>query len=425
MTENKHLLVVEDEGIIAMHIENTLTNAGYTVTLAGSAEEALQKASERLPVLALLDIMLAGDKDGVWTAAALTERFDIPIVFLTGHADEKTVERAKATRPYGYVLKPFHERQLVTTVELAIQRHAREAMMQARGLSFSSILETLSEAVVLVDGQGMVQSVNAAAVRLAGCAPQAAVGLGIADLPCWGGSAQQEKVRLATAAALRDNQLVVLSELVVEAPNGDGGGYRGDRIVPLHDEQHQVVGAALIFQSAHPGASSSSNGGLPPGMSPATPQGAGHLPDPLTGLPTRAEAEIFLAGVQGDRCVFAAPLRIERFSFLNQRFSKSLADAVLQYYAVFLAQEISPDDRLYRWSGPCFVVMVEEHTSLPSARRYVSGFASTRLEQAFHHQGRSSVLFVTANWTVIPVCPQDSPKGVVAKIDDFLSSCPE
>ena len=417
MTENKHVLVVEDEGIIAMHIANTLTSFGYTVSQASSAEEAIQKAGEHRPALALLDIMLAGSKDGVWTAEELSKRFGIPIVYLTGHADEKTVERAKATQPFGYILKPFHERQLATTVELAIRRHEHETKAPKTRPSFSEVLESLSDAVILVDGHGRVQSVNPEAARLLGCSAVATIGVEVARLPGWQGSAQAEQVQLAVATALRTSGLVCLSDLIIQTTDSGGSGFRGDRVVPLLDEQQQVAGAAMVF---HPVA------GPPPDGQPAMPSKSEAAPDHVTGLPSRTEAEAFVsAAVREGRSVFVAPFKVERFNFLHQRFGRSLAESVLQYYGVYLSQELAPGDHLFRWTGPCFVIVMEGRTSLQDALKHVARFASVRLEQVFDVQERSAVLVISAGWTVMPVLPSETGKIVAVKIDEFLLTRPD
>ena len=230
------------------------------------------------------------------------------------------------------------------------------------------------------------------------------------------------------ADALRDDQVVGLSEIRLHPAAAEGGDYRGDRMVPLYDQQHHVVGAAVIFHpvtgegpgdGAH--AHTSPDTGLLPDRLP--PRAMEAASDAVTGLPSRAEAEVFVTkAVNGGNCVFVAPLKVERFDFLHQRFGKSLADTVLQYYGVFLAQELSPGDYLFRWTGPCFVVVMQERTSLQDARRNVARFASVRLEQLFDLQDRSAVLFISASWTVIPVLPGESGAVAAAKIDEFLSS---
>ena len=118
------VLVVEDEGIIAADIQDRLTALGYEVPLTvSSGEEALEKIPTFLPDVVLMDIMLKGEIDGIDAAAQIRERHNIPVIFLTAHADQSTVNRAKLTEPFAYILKPFEERELHTALEMTLHRH--------------------------------------------------------------------------------------------------------------------------------------------------------------------------------------------------------------------------------------------------------------------------------------------------------------
>lgn len=121
------ILIVEDEGIVAADIEERLIHLGYEVTATvSSGEEAIQKIPLLTPDLVLMDIILQGEKDGIETATEIRERFEIPVVFLTAHADEGTLKRAKVAEPFAYILKPFEEKELQTAVEMALYKHKME-----------------------------------------------------------------------------------------------------------------------------------------------------------------------------------------------------------------------------------------------------------------------------------------------------------
>jgi CheY-like chemotaxis protein len=118
------ILVVEDEKIIAKDIANVLKKFGYAVpAIASSGEEAVRRLEEMPVDLVLMDIVLKGDIDGIEAAKRITERFNIPVVHLTAYADEDTLSRVKETRPFGYIIKPFKERELYTTIEIALHNH--------------------------------------------------------------------------------------------------------------------------------------------------------------------------------------------------------------------------------------------------------------------------------------------------------------
>ena len=124
---NAQILVVEDEYIVAKDIQNSLEKLGYTVpAIAASGEEAINKIREIQPSLVLMDIVLKGTMDGVETANQIRTKFDIPIIYLTAYSDEKTLQRAKITEPFGYLLKPFEERELYSTIEMALYKQEME-----------------------------------------------------------------------------------------------------------------------------------------------------------------------------------------------------------------------------------------------------------------------------------------------------------
>ncbi len=118
------ILVVEDERIAAEDIRRSLKDSGYTVSVVSSGEEALKKVGE--VDLVLMDIILKGTLDGIRTAQIIHSQAGIPVVFLTAHADEKTLREAKTAGPYGYLVKPFEDRELHATIEMALYRHEME-----------------------------------------------------------------------------------------------------------------------------------------------------------------------------------------------------------------------------------------------------------------------------------------------------------
>ena len=120
----KRILIVEDEVIIARDIENKLKGLGYkTLPIVCSGEEAVERAGEFRPDLVLMDIVLNGEIDGIEASDRIGKLFNIPVVYLTAYADEMTLERAKVTDPFGYMIKPFGEKELHSTVEMAIYKH--------------------------------------------------------------------------------------------------------------------------------------------------------------------------------------------------------------------------------------------------------------------------------------------------------------
>lgn len=136
------ILIVEDEGIVARYIADRLERLGYYVpTTVSSGTEAITAAKTEKPDLILMDIMIEGELDGVDTANIIRDKFGIPIIFLTAYSDSKTLSRAKVTSPYGYILKPFNERELHITIEIALEKRKMERKLEESQNRFKQIVE--------------------------------------------------------------------------------------------------------------------------------------------------------------------------------------------------------------------------------------------------------------------------------------------
>ena len=126
-----NILVIEDESIVRKDIERSLQKLGYNVSgSADTGEKAIALARELKPDLALMDIMLKGDMTGIEAAAEIKKENDIPVIFLTAYADESTLAKAKITEPHGYILKPFKEVDIQTSIEIAIHKHGKESELK-------------------------------------------------------------------------------------------------------------------------------------------------------------------------------------------------------------------------------------------------------------------------------------------------------
>ena len=129
---NARIMLVEDERIVALHLQQQLTKFDYEVVgNVASGERALQVVEERRPDLILMDIHIEGPLDGIATAARIPEDYHIPVIYLTAYSEEATLERARATKPYGYLLKPFSERELHATIQMVLERCNTEKKLRA------------------------------------------------------------------------------------------------------------------------------------------------------------------------------------------------------------------------------------------------------------------------------------------------------
>lgn len=189
MDDNKpcRVLVVEDEGLIAHDISTRLTAMGHEVVgNASTAEEALEMAAEA--DLVLMDIRIDGPVDGVEAAARIRERYRVPVVFLTAHADRPTLERAKVTGAFAYLVKPIAHASLNTAIEIALYKHRTERKLEEREALLRTTLSSVGDAVVVTDDRSRVLMLNAAAEILTGWKQDEAEGkpvlrvLGLVDI---------------------------------------------------------------------------------------------------------------------------------------------------------------------------------------------------------------------------------------------------
>ena len=159
--ESPSIFIVEDEAIVADDIRETLRGLGYSVAgTAKSGESALEKIAESRPNLVLMDIHIAGKMDGIETAAVVHTTWNIPVVFLTAYADNALLERAKKTEPYGYLIKPYDDRGLQSTIEMALYKYRADERVRDNEALVRSLLNLNSEPVFILDRDTRVLASN-------------------------------------------------------------------------------------------------------------------------------------------------------------------------------------------------------------------------------------------------------------------------
>lgn len=163
------ILVVEDEAITALNMEEILQRLGYeVVATCATGEEAIEQAQTRCPDLILMDIMLAGDMDGIEAANWIRSHCGLPVIYLTDYADDEIIKRAKITHPFGYLVKPVQSQELKTVIEMALYRIQIEGELALSKANFHSIVQKNNDGILLVDGNGQIVFANPAACTLFG-----------------------------------------------------------------------------------------------------------------------------------------------------------------------------------------------------------------------------------------------------------------
>src|SRR6056297_2834084 len=161
--------IVEDEGVVALDIRRHLESFGYKVVGShASGEEAISQFKTEAPNLVLMDIRLQGKMDGIEAARIIREQFRVPVIILTAYADEKTIERAKFIEPFGYIIKPFEERELRTNIEMALFRHKLESQLQESEERYRRLFEEDVSADFVADAQVVFLACNRSFVKYFG-----------------------------------------------------------------------------------------------------------------------------------------------------------------------------------------------------------------------------------------------------------------
>lgn len=163
------ILIVEDEALVARDLVNMIKSLGYEVTdLVQNGEAVAQSVEKNRPDLAIMDIVLKGRLDGIEAAAILWEKYSIPVIYITSFADDLTFERAKLTEPFGYLIKPYEERELELTIEIALYKARRQQLVKEREKWLSTILKGIDDGIIVTDNRGKVTFINPSAQKITG-----------------------------------------------------------------------------------------------------------------------------------------------------------------------------------------------------------------------------------------------------------------
>ena len=198
------IVIVEDEHITAEDLAEILKGLGYEVSaVVSSGADAIREVETNPPDLVLMDIRIKGDMDGAETARILRERFDVPVVYLTAHADRDILERAKHSRPMGYIVKPFHESELHASVEIALSKHRQDRQALGRERHVTDVISALPMAIISVDQDENILMVNRTAAELTGWSNEEAIGTPVNEVFRVADSATGKVVELPVNRALQ------------------------------------------------------------------------------------------------------------------------------------------------------------------------------------------------------------------------------
>ncbi len=243
------VLVCEDERIVAREIQDRLIKLGYTVTaIVSSGEQAIQKAAELAPDLVLMDIRIKGDMDGIETTREIQNAFDIPVIYLTAYADENTLERAKITEPFGYILKPFKEKELHATIEIALSKHRMERKLKEREQWLTTVLKSIGDAVISSDINGKVTFMNFVAEALTGWKQEEVLGRDATEIFTIVNEQTRFLIENPLTKVLQSGVVLALPEQAILIARNGTEIVIDDTTSPLKDDKGNITGAVWVFR---------------------------------------------------------------------------------------------------------------------------------------------------------------------------------
>jgi PAS domain S-box-containing protein len=248
MTDAK-ILIVEDEAIVAKDLQYRLNKFGYTVPeIASSGEEAINKALQISPDLVLMDIRLKGKMDGIEAAQEIYRRLNIPVIYLTAYADDNTLERAKITEPFGYLIKPFKEKELQTNIEITLIKHRLERQLKANQKWLDALLKSISDGVIASDLQELVTFMNPVAENLTGWKQEEAYGRNSSEIFNIANAETHHPIENPMVKVLQNGTIfslppetILITKDGIEIPIDDTAS-------PIKDDKDEITGAVLVFR---------------------------------------------------------------------------------------------------------------------------------------------------------------------------------
>ena len=247
--KRKTALIVEDEKVIAMDLHSILSSSGFsTVQIVESGKDAIEAVKNSPPDIILMDIVLDGLMDGIDAAKIILEQFDIPIIFLTAYSDEKMVQRAKQIGAYGYILKPFDERDVLTAIEMGLYKHTVETSVKEQQRWLETTLRSIGDAVIATDKKGIIKFINIIAEQLTGWKQENAIGKKLEEVLI---ILDEHTGKLLPNLAAKDmHDRIALNKTnptVLVAKNGDQTFIEGSA-APIFDRSKKITGMVFTFR---------------------------------------------------------------------------------------------------------------------------------------------------------------------------------
>jgi diguanylate cyclase (GGDEF)-like protein/PAS domain S-box-containing protein len=402
------ILVVEDESLVAWNVKNMLINLGYEVAgVVSTGEKALQKAEETGPHLVLMDIVLKGTTDGITTAGKIMTDFGIPVVYLTAYADETTLQRAKVTKPFGYLLKPFDEKELQSTIEMALYKSQMEKVLSERERWLSTVLRSIGDAVMATDHEGRVTFMNPVAEELTGRSQEESIREPLNAVLALRSEGANTPIKIRVKEIIRLGHWPLPQQSYLRAKNG------GEVPIDLNaafirDEKEEATGIVLVFRDITERKQHEEKLNFLA------------IHDSLTGLPNRAlfNDHLALAISNARRTrhrVVLMMLDLDRFKKVNDSMGHDVGDRLLRAVGERLLLLRRQGDTVARLSGDEFMLLCPDVPE-PEAATEIALRMLASFEEDFSVGGSRIHITASIGLSLYPDDGRD-PEDLIKKAD--------
>jgi len=243
------VLIVEDEKTVARNLHAMLTSFGYSdVEVVTSGLQAIDSVKAFPPDIILMDIILEGEMDGIDAAQNILQQCDVPIIFLSAYSDEKILQRAKRIDSYGYILKPFDSRDVLTAVELALYKFQVESEVKEQRGWLSTTLQSIADAVIATDTEGIIKFINIIAEQLTGWKQEDAIGKKLDDVFIIENEKTGERLSNPIVKILSARSIINIAEhTILRAKNGIRTIIE-ESASPILSDSGEVTGIVFTFR---------------------------------------------------------------------------------------------------------------------------------------------------------------------------------
>ena len=389
-TMSTTILIVEDESIVAQDLQEILENLGYSAPeIADCGELAMEKIARLNPSLVLMDIRLIGRIDGIDAAEIIQKDYDTPVVYLTAHSDKSTLERVKRSCPFGYILKPFQERELYTTIEIALYKYQTQKKLKQHARWLAAVLESMGDGVITTNANHEITFINPIGENITGWSFSEAIGKKLPEVFKIINEKNRKAIDIPLQKIRQTGKIITLSEQVVLIQKNGQELPIEDSIAPIYKREdtsisnentvNEFLGTVYIFRD------------ISQQKSKIKQLHRQAFFDDLTNLANRAWFRERLTDAisrvkRNTNYLFAVLLLdLDRFKVVNDTLGHEIGDCLLRAVASRLRESVRPMDTVARWGGDEFIILLEGIHTINEAS-YIAQRINQELSKPFKIQ---------------------------------------